>query len=114
MVLGEDYAFCDDMKKDTVPIKLTSGPYKDVVYRYTKVSIKEKEKEETAVLNFDYDLYEMGEHSEIKLRRDPKFNRHIGLVLNTLILESLSAPQFEAKAPNNEHRESSPEEFVEE
>jgi hemerythrin superfamily protein len=87
------------MKKDTVPIKLLSGPYKDVVYRYTKLEIREKETEEVAVMKFEYELCEMGEHTEIKLRRDPKFNEHIGLVLNTLILESLSAPQFETKAP---------------
>ena len=114
MVLGEDYTFCDNMKEDTIPIKLLSGPYKDVVYRYIKVAIREKKKDETAVLNFDYHLHEMGEHTEIKLRRDPKFNQHIGLVLNALILESLSAPQFEAKAPNNEHRESRPKESTQE
>lgn len=98
MVLGEDYTYCDDMKQDTIPIKLLSGPYKDVIYRYTKLEIREKETEDIAVMKFEYELHEMGEHTEVKLRRDPKFNEHIGLVLNTLILESLSAPQFDAKA----------------
>ena len=99
MILGEDYTFSDDMKQDTVPIKLLSGPYKDVVYRYTKVSIREKKEDDTAILNFEYDLFKMGDHTEMKLRRDSKFNEHIGLVLNTLILESLSAPQFNSKEP---------------
>lgn len=87
MILGEDFRFRDDMKQDTVPIELMLDPYKKIVYRYTKVGVKEND-DETATLRFDYELYEMGDHTETKLRNDKRFSETLGLVLNTLILEA--------------------------
>ena len=105
MILGQDYSFRDDMKADTVPVELLTGRYKGVILRYTKVAIKEQEND-TAKMSFDYELYEMGEHSEVSLRKDAKFSNHIGLVLNSLILESIEG--------TNEHRENDTEGIVEE
>ena len=87
MILGEDFKFRDDLKQDTVPIELMLDPYKKIVYRYTKVGVKENDNE-TATLRFDYELYEMGDHTETKLRKDKRFSETLGLVLNTLILEA--------------------------
>lgn len=86
MILGEDFKFRDDLKKDTVPIELLLDPFKGIVYRYIKVGIKENNNK-TATLKFDYELYEMGDHTETKLRKDKMFTETLGLVLNTLILE---------------------------
>lgn len=86
MILGEDFKFRDDMKQDTVPIELMLDPYKGVIYRYTKVGIKENDNE-TATLQFDYELYERGNHTETKLRKDKRFTGTLGLILNTIILE---------------------------
>jgi hypothetical protein len=88
MIIGEDFMFMDTIKADTSPLKLLTGPYKDVVYRYTNMSVKEND-DETATLIFDYELYEMGNHTETTLRKDDRFTQHIGLVLNTLILEAI-------------------------
>lgn len=96
MILGEDYKFRDDMKHDTVPIELLTGPYKGVILRYTNVAIKEQEND-TAKMLFDYELYAMGEHTEVSLRKDTKFLNHIGLVLNSLILESLEGANESGK-----------------
>jgi hypothetical protein len=103
MFIGVDYKFRDDLKEDTVPIELLTGPYKGVVYRYTKVAVKEKE-DNTAVMQFDYHLHYTGELSETTIRRDAKFTHHIGLILNALILETV----------DNENREDHSEELVEE
>lgn len=91
MILGEDYKFRDDMKYDTVPIELLTGPYKGVILRYTQVGVKELE-DGTAKLKFQYELYEMGDFTETALRKDYKFEQHAGLILNALILESAEAP----------------------
>ena len=101
MIVGVDYKFRDDIKDDTVPIELLTGPYKGIVYRYTKVAVKEKE-DDTAVMQFDYHLYHTGELSETTIRRDRKFTQHIGLILNALILETVE----------NENREDHSEEPV--
>ena len=106
MILGEDFKFRDDMKHDTVPIELLTGPYKDIILRYTKVAIKEQENESARLL-FEYEIYKTGVYSEATLRNDVKFQTHIGLVLNQLILDSLD----EGK---NEPREDDNQEFIEE
>lgn len=106
---GEDYRFRDDLLKDeseTVPMEILTGPYKDVIMRYTRVGVKEKD-DSTAVLQFQYDLIEMGEHTETQLRKDPRFEQHLGILLNHLILES-------AESEVNANRKDDPQEPVEE
>jgi hypothetical protein len=88
MILGIDFMFMDSMKEETTPIKLLSGPYKDIVYRYETLSLKENA-DDTATLAFNYILYEVGEHTETQLRKDKRFEQHIGLVLNSLILDAI-------------------------
>lgn len=106
MILGEDYGFRDDMKEETVPIELLTGPYKGVILRYTTVAIQEQE-DNQAKLKFDYELYETGDHTMVGLRKDKVFEQHIGLILNAMILESLEAPKNESRddyfeEPDNE------------
>lgn len=96
MILSEQYKFRDDIKADTVPIEFLTDPYKGVILRYTKVGIKEQDNN-TAVLQFDYELFEMGDHTEVKLRKDPMFQEHAGLILNALILESMDAEPKETE-----------------
>lgn len=90
MIIGEDYKFRDDLKHDTVPIEILSGPYKGIVLRYTKVMIKEQERE-NALIKFDYDLIETNKFKEKKLRQDKLFQEHIGLILNDMILETIES-----------------------
>jgi hypothetical protein len=94
MIINIDYKFRDDIKADTVPIHLLTGPYNGVVYRYTQVSIKET-KDDSAVMQFDYYLHETAEHTEASLRADPKFTTHIGLILNQLILDTVDVDDKE-------------------
>lgn len=101
MIDPRDFRFRDDLAKiesgDTVPIEILTGPYKNVIFRYVRVSVKEKEEGE-AVLQYQYELLEMGNHTETQLRKDERFSRHLGVLLNHLILESL-------ETNNNENRE---------
>lgn len=95
MIIGEDFEFNDKLKTDTAAIKLLTGPYKNVIYRYTSMSVKENNND-TATMQFDYELFEMGEHTETSLRKDKRFTEHIGLILNTLIIEAV---EYEDKTP---------------
>lgn len=90
MILGEDYKFRDDMEYDTVPVELTSGPYKGIVLRYTKVTIKEQNGD-NAMIKFDYDLIKADQFNKLRLRNDAKFQEHIGLILNSMILETVDS-----------------------
>jgi hypothetical protein len=107
MILGQDFRFRDDLKEDTVPIEILLDPYKKIVYRYTKVGVKENDND-TATLKFQYDLYEMEDYTETQLRKDIKFEKTLGLILNSLILD---AAESDSK---NEHREDDTQELNQE
>jgi hypothetical protein len=91
MIDTTDFKFRDDLynvdKGETVPIEILMGPYKGVILRYTQVSIKEQDNG-TAVLQFTYELLTLAEQTETTLRKDSRFEHHIGLLLNHLILEA--------------------------
>ena len=107
MKIGEDYKFRDDMKNyDTVPIELLIDPWKGVILRYVQVSVKELEND-TAKLQFSYDLLDMGDHTETNLRRSKKFEEFVGLILNHMILEV-------SEHDGTKSGEDNTEEFVEE
>jgi len=91
MIEKKDFRFRDDMNegidKNTVPIEILTEPYKNIIFRFTTVGIKEMENG-TAVLRFQYDILDVAEFSETTLRNDKRFEQHLGLMLNHLILES--------------------------
>lgn len=99
MIENGDYKFRDDLttlnSKDTVPIEVLMGPYEGVVFRYTQVSVKEQENG-TATLRFQYDLLEKKDFTEVQLRNDKRFEQHLGILLNHLILQSSEAPENES------------------
>lgn len=107
MIIGKDYRLRDDLYEEdkTLPIELLTGPYQGVILRYTTVAIKETEGDQARMI-FDYELLEMGNHTETSLRKDVRFTEHAGLVLNTMILETLEE--------QNAARENDSTEFIEE
>lgn len=112
MIIGTDFIFRDDLKKDTVAIELNLDPYKKVVYRYVNVAVKENDND-TATLKFEYELFEMGDHVETALRKDKRFTEVLGLILNTLILEATTHEDGkddikESDQERNLHTEGSP------
>ena len=97
MIVGEDFKFRDDLKKDTVPIELLLKPYANVVYRYTNIGEVKEHKDGTATIKFQYELFDAGKHTETKLRKDKRFEKAIGLVLNRLILEAVQGSEDDRK-----------------
>lgn len=99
MILNEDYKFRDDLvndEKETVAIEITGEtPYSGIVYRYTQVMLKEVVEGVEAKLIFGYDLLETKDFTEVSLRNDEKFQQHLGLILNAMILETLEVPADE-------------------
>jgi hypothetical protein len=106
MIVGTDFKFRDEYQNDTTAIELLTEAYKGVIYRYTNVGISEQE-DGTAKLRFNYEFIDTGKFKEDKLRTDSYFNEHLGLILNTLILDVV-------EMSNNEIGTDNSEEFVEE
>lgn len=90
MILNEDFKFRDDIKGDTVAIELVSGIYKGIVYRYTEVAILEEAETDECKIRFGYTFQDNAGFKEDILRKDKMFTEHIGLVLNSLILEEVT------------------------
>jgi hypothetical protein len=86
MILGIDFKFRDEYKEDTTAIELLTEAYKGVIFRFTNVGVKEQD-DGTAVLRFGYDLLETGQWKEDKLKGDKFFEQHLGLILNTLLID---------------------------
>ena len=88
MIEGVDYCFLYPKKdKDSVHIKLLSGPYKDTVYRYGKVSFKE-EMDQMRLL-FAYYVLESPVMKPKKLESDPAFKQYAGDLLVELMTSNL-------------------------
>jgi len=87
MILGMDFKFRDDYKTDTTAMELLTEAYKGVIFRFTDVGGFRENEDGTAILKFAYDLMETGKWKEDKLRGDRFFEQHLGLILNTLILD---------------------------
>ena len=88
MILGTDFRFSTSYEADTTPIELMTEVYKGIVFHFTEVSIRE-EKNGTAKVKFGYKILDSGKYKEDKLRGDKFFEEHLGLILNTLILDTL-------------------------
>jgi hypothetical protein len=86
MILGTDFRFSNVYNTDTSAIELLTEAYKGVIFRFTNVGVKENE-DGTATLRFSYELLSTGKFKEEKLRKDSYFEQHLGLILNTLIID---------------------------
>lgn len=86
MILGTDYRFSNVYNTDTSAIELLTEAYKGVIFRFTNVGIRENP-DNTATLRFAYDILSSGKFKEDKLREDKYFEQHLGLILNSLILD---------------------------
>ncbi len=86
MILGVDFQFNNVYNTDTSAIELLTAAYKGVIFRFTNVGVSEND-DETATLRFSYEILSPGKFKEDKLREDEYFEQHLGLILNTLILD---------------------------
>lgn len=108
MILGIDYMFLPDAKEtDTLPIKLLSGLWKDVIFRYQTVAIKEGK--EGASLTFSFKILDPGGFREHKLYKSKDFKEYLATLLNTLILTVV-----DSQMENNANRDNNPQEFTDE
>lgn len=86
MILGTDYRFSNVYNTDTSAIELLTEAYKGVIFRFTNVGVKENVND-SATLRFAYEILSPAKFKENKLREDKYFEQHLGLILNSLILD---------------------------
>lgn len=84
-----DYEYVVDEKdKSSVHIKLLTGEYKDTVFKYGKVGVKEED--DKAYLQFNFDVIQ----SPIKkLEKKLEFKNYIGDLLSTIITKQIDVEE---------------------
>jgi hypothetical protein len=84
-----DYEYVIDEKdKNSVHIKLLTGEYKDTIFKYGKVGVKEED--DKAYLQFNYDVIQ----SPIKnLEKKLEFKNYIGDLLTIIITKQVDVEE---------------------
>ena len=84
MIENKDYVFIfPEEDKTSTHIKLLEGPYKDTIFKYGKVSIKE-ELDQVRLL-FAYYVLESPVMKPKKMEKDPDFKQYAGDLLVELM-----------------------------
>lgn len=84
-----DYEYVvDERDKSSVHIKLLTGEYKDTIFKYGKVGVKEED--DKAYLQFNFDVIQ----SPIKkLEKKLEFKNYIGDLLSTIITKQIDVEE---------------------
>jgi len=89
VITSNDYQLVESNNIEFYGVRLLTGRWKDVVYIYGKVSIKESPELDIATLAFTYDIQDAGQFEEDELIGDINFRNYIGGILQNIMEESL-------------------------
>ena len=89
-IAASDYKFVESEQVDFYGIRLLTGKWKDVLYIYGKVSIKESPELDLATLTFTYNIQESAQYEPDDLINDPEFKDYLGAILEHIMTNSLN------------------------
>ena len=101
-----DYSFVESNNVEFYGIKLLTGEWKNVLYIYGKVSIKESPELDQATISFTYSIQESNNFEEDDLINDPEFKNYIGAVLQHIMEDNLGKGTI-GKSNTDTHTKSS-------
>lgn len=98
MKMHEDYIVTDnDIKyKDMdvlASLKIISGPFKNVEFRFGEVYIKENDAKDQCSLSFNYDI--ISDHKHLQKTED--FESTLEVIMNDVLIESLKCAEEKYK-----------------
>ena len=100
-ITSTDYQLVESNNIEFYGVKLLTGKWKDVVYIYGQVKIKESPELDIATLAFTYDIQEAGQFEEDELIGDIDFRNYIGGILQNIMEESLEQGEVIGKIGHN-------------
>ena len=89
-ITDEDFQMLENPASEFYSIKLNKGKWKDVIFTYGAVSIKEDKKNDTATLSFNWNLSDPADHEPEDLKKNEDFNNYLGSLLQYIIDDSLN------------------------
>lgn len=90
----DDYKFVENEAADFYGVRLTSGPYTDVIIVYGQVSVKEEVDSDGrpyGKLSFNYNIQDLAGFDNNELVKSEDFNNYIGDVLHHIIEDTLAS-----------------------
>ena len=105
-ITESDYSFVESNNVEFYGVRLLSGKWRNVVYIYWKVSIKESPELDQATISFTYSVQEEGNFEEDDLINDPEFKNYIGAILQHIMEANLGKGTI-GKSNTNTHTKSS-------
>lgn len=93
-ITSKSYSFVEnDFSDDSWHVKINEGDYKDIVYKYGKIQIKESGEE--ATLGFQYAITDLPEHlDKEELKSSVEFMDTLGDILSHIIEDSFETGKF--------------------
>jgi len=101
IITKNDYQLVESNDIEFYGVKLLTGKWKDVLYIYGQVKIKESPELDIATLAFTYDIQDAGQFEEAELIGDIDFRNYIGGVLQNIMEESLEIGKVIGKIGHN-------------
>ena len=98
-----DYCYVERPSSDFYSIKLLSGPWKNIIYTYGRVNLREDIENDTLYLKYDYKIEESEGFKD--LENNSKFKNHLGDILKDILENNSSqigkAPHGAEPTTNN-------------
>jgi len=89
IITNEDYQLVESNDVEFYGVKLLTGKWKNIVYVYGQVKIKESPELDIATLGFTYNIQDSAGFEEDDLINDIHFRNYIGGILQNVMEESL-------------------------
>ena len=99
-IQDSDFTMLENAASEFYAIKLLKGKWKDVVFTYGAVSIKEDKELDRATLSFNWQMNDPADHEPEELKNDEEFNNYLGALLQYIITDSLQTKDAQIGTAN--------------
>ena len=88
-ISDNDFKIVENAASEFYSIKLLTGKWKDVIFTYGVVSVKEDKANDTATVSFNWQLNDSAECDPEDLQKNEEFQNYLGGLLQYIITDSL-------------------------
>lgn len=99
-ISDDDFKIVENAASEFYSIKLLTGKWKDVIFTYGAVSVKEDKELDSATLSFNWQLNDSAECEPDDLTNNEEFQNYIGALLQYIISDSIQTKEAQIGTAN--------------
>tara|TARA_B100001057_G_C22663491_1_gene876891 strand:+ start:506 stop:838 length:333 start_codon:yes stop_codon:yes gene_type:complete len=99
-ISDNDFKIVENAASEFYSIKLLTGKWKDVIFTYGAVSVKEDKELDSATLSFNWQLNDSAECEPDDLTNNEEFQNYIGALLQYIITDSIQTKEAQIGIAN--------------